>query len=215
MDAIGGAQSPNRGRLRPIHELKVWISEGLTQADFSLRGGILWCIGDLQEVLDQRILTWIILLGRLGALLLEDLQGPEVGHAEERPGEAAVAQDGPRAPKERERERGTTLQSHDCPEVRRAPGSWRPSLAPAAPYPSCQAGEGPVAHPPRGRARTKSGMKRTRGGAPSPSLIAPASRPNPASRGGDHPLSDWCSRLPRLPSGSARRTPCGPLWLAP
>ena len=47
--------------------------------------------------------------------------------------------------RERLRERGTTLQSHDRPEVRRAPGSWRPSQAPAAPYPSCQAGERTVA----------------------------------------------------------------------
>ena len=55
------------------------------------------------------------------------------------------------------RERGTTLQSRDCPEVRRAPGSWRPSQAPAAPCPSFPAGEEPVALPPREWARTNPG----------------------------------------------------------
>ena len=59
---------------------------------------------------------------------------------------------------ERERERGTTLQSHDCPEVRRAPSSWRPNQAPAAPCPSFPVGGVPVAPPLLGRGRTNPGQ---------------------------------------------------------
>ena len=75
------------------------------------------------------------------------------------------------AERKRERERGTTLQSHDCPEVRRAPGSWRHSLAPAAPCPSFPAGEVPVALPPRDEARKIRDRARAQGGARS--LLCP------------------------------------------
>ena len=100
--------------------------------------------------------------------------------------------------RERERE-GPRLRVTTVRKCAALTGSWLPNQAPAAPYPSRQAGGGPVALPP-GKGTNKSGM-RTRGGVPSSSLMVPAPRPNPASRGGDHPLPLWCLRLPRPQSG--------------
>ena len=58
----------------------------------------------------------------------------------------------------RERERGTTLESHDCPVWCAAlTGSRLPNQAPAAPLSFDPGGGGPAAPPSRGRERTNPG----------------------------------------------------------
>ena len=52
--------------LRPIPVLRFWISEGLTQAEYYFKCGILRPIGNSLEMLRQLILVGMILLGRLG-----------------------------------------------------------------------------------------------------------------------------------------------------
>ena len=53
--------------IRPISQLTLWISQGLTQAlILNLRGEIPRRIGDLPDNLSQAMLVEIILVGRLG-----------------------------------------------------------------------------------------------------------------------------------------------------
>ena len=65
----GSAQAPLRySGVRPISALRLWISEGFTQAESEfVRGGIPRPIGNSPESLSQAILVGIILVGRLGA----------------------------------------------------------------------------------------------------------------------------------------------------
>ena len=108
------------------------------------------------------------------------------------------------------RQRGTTLESRDCPVWCAALTSSRlPSQAPAATYPSLQVGGGPVALPPMVMGTKKSGMKLTRGRVPSSSLETPASRSAPASLGTWDPCSlGALGCLGRL-GGNHSRPPAG------
>ena len=54
--------------VRPISLLRFSMSEGLTQQNLNLSGGILMSIEISPEVLSQQILVGIILVGRLGVL---------------------------------------------------------------------------------------------------------------------------------------------------
>ena len=97
---------------------------------------------------------------------------------------------------ERERERGTTFQSHDCPEVRRALGSWRPSQAPAGPCPCFPAREVPVTLPPPGRGTKKSGVDPERREGPPALCLASGRRPLAAPLGEGPPSTVMMALAP-------------------
>ena len=83
-----GCLVSRRGALRPISGTKILDFGGFDSSIIlDLSGGALKCLGNSPEVLSQRIVVGIILVGRLGVVLNRDGSRPERGRVgfEQRP----------------------------------------------------------------------------------------------------------------------------------